>query len=101
MLILFNLCSLYYDGEVYISKLGALWDFPAGPAATTRSSAKTRSHKPKLRVYVLQLKILHAATKTRHSQINNFFLILINIEKELPWWPSSWDPTLPTQGEWV
>ena len=66
MLILFNLCSLYYDGEVYISKLGALWDFPACPAA------KTRSHKPKLRVCVLQLKILRAATKTRHSQINNF-----------------------------
>ena len=30
----------------------------------------TRSHMPQLRVHVLQLKILHAATKTWHSQIN-------------------------------
>ena len=32
------------------------------------------SHMPQPRVYILQIKILHAATKTWCSQINNFFL---------------------------
>ena len=31
----------------------------------------TRSHMPQLRVCMPQLKILHAATMTWHSQINN------------------------------
>ena len=30
----------------------------------------TRSHMPQLRVHMLQLKILHAETKTWHSQKN-------------------------------
>ena len=33
-------------------------------------SQGTRSHMPQLRVHMPQLKSPHAATKTRHSQIN-------------------------------
>ena len=35
----------------------------------------TRSNMPQLRVFMPQLKILHAANKTWHSQINIFFKI--------------------------
>ena len=30
----------------------------------------TSSHMLQLRVFILQLKVMHAATKTQHSQIN-------------------------------
>jgi len=36
---------------------------------------------PQLRVYMPQLKILHASTKTRHSQINKS-IYFYNTEKE-------------------
>ena len=39
----------------------------------------TRSHMPQLRVRMPQLKIPHAATKTRCSQINIKIYIYINI----------------------
>ena len=54
--------------------------FPGGPVAKTPQSQcrgtgfdpgrRTSSHRPQLRVCLLQLKILHAVTKTQHSQIN-------------------------------
>ena len=34
----------------------------------------TRSHMPQLRVHKPQPKVLHATTKTWHSQINEYFL---------------------------
>ena len=54
------------------------WDFPGGPVANIPCSHRrargpslipgqgTRSHLPKLRVCMPQLKILYAATKTGH-----------------------------------
>ena len=42
----------------------------------------TRSHMPQLRVRVLQLKIPHATTKTRCSQINKY-IFLINEMRQL------------------
>ena len=38
----------------------------------------TRSHLPPLRVWMLQLKIMHATTKTQLSQINNLFKKIIS-----------------------
>ena len=56
---------------------------PCGPVAKTVFSQcggsdstpgqGTRSHMLQLRVFIPQLKILHAATKTPHSQINKYF----------------------------
>ena len=49
-----------------------------------------RSHMPQLRVYMLQLKILGATTKTWHSQIDIYIFlktILINVlVKQSFWW---------------
>ena len=42
----------------------------------------TSSHIPQLRVHMLQLEILHAATKIRHSQINECILKKIKIKKK-------------------
>ena len=55
-------------------------DFPGGSVAKTLHSLcggpgvtpgqETRFHMPQLRVCVVELSILHATTKTRHSHIN-------------------------------
>ena len=37
----------------------------------------TRSHMPQLKILQVSMKIPHATTKTRHSQINIFFKIFI------------------------
>ena len=62
-------------------------DFPGGPVAKTSHSHAgapglipaqgARSHVPQLRLFVLQLKVPHAATKIQHRQINK-----INIFKK-------------------
>ena len=61
-------------------------DFPGGPVAETPNTQcsgiksglipdqGTRSHVMQLRVCMPKLKILHALTKTWHSQINKYFL---------------------------
>ena len=56
-------------------------DFPGGSVAETLNTPyaggpglipgqETRFHMPQLRVCLVQLSILRATTKTRHSQIN-------------------------------
>ena len=65
--------GIYKDEDLFSSSVG--WDSPGGPVAKILCSQcrgpgsipgqGTRSHVP-------QLKILHATTKTWHSQINKF-----------------------------
>ena len=42
------------------------------PGLIPGQGTTNRSHMPQLRVRMLQLKILHAATKTWYSQINKY-----------------------------
>ena len=51
----------------------------------------TRSHMLQLRISMLQIKILHAATKTQHSQINKYggthahsWLIYVDVWEKSP-----------------
>ena len=65
--------------------IGNSWDFNGGPVAKIPHSQcrelqgaipgwGTRSYMSQLRVHMLQLKILHAITKTQRYQINKYFL---------------------------
>ena len=74
------------DSEVYLEEkidtnsqeetsLGVQWlrlCAPHAPGSDLIPGQGTRSHMLQLRVHMPQLKILRAATKTRHSQINYF-----------------------------
>ena len=71
---------------IYLGKYKRhFWDFPGGPVAKTLCSPTqgpgptpgrgTRSHMLQLKAHMPQLKILHAATNTQCSQINNFFKV--------------------------
>ena len=69
---------------VYPNPVPGYRDFPSGPMAD--SMAQVWSHMPQLRVYMLQLKILHArktphtTTKTWYSQI---YIYKQNIKKKV------------------
>ena len=76
--ILAKLIPLFgFAGMKYNPSKPFSWDLPGGPVAKTLSSQGqgpgfsgqgTRPHMLQLIIFMLQLKILHATTKTEHSQ---------------------------------
>ena len=60
------------------TSLGVQWLRPLAPNAGGLGvipAQGTRSHMPQLRVSMLRLKILQAATKTQYNQVNTFFFL--------------------------
>ena len=60
----------------------------AGPLGSIPGQG-TNFYMPQLRVHMLKLKIPHATTKTRYTQINKYFQASIKKRKPLPTQSSS------------
>ena len=63
-------CQAFSGTSLVVQWLG--FHAPSTGVLGSSPDQGTRSHMLQLRVHMPQLKILRAATKTRHSQINYF-----------------------------